>query len=215
MIIPVAQWEASGIEVFHNDADTAVGVGDIGEERVVLDLHVGNAYYDPGPRAARTIGPGQSLKLPPGKTIRIRTRQRFTIADGVFGQVCSRSSLTANGLIVAPIKVDPMFTGHLQVTVFNASGSTVSVPTEDGFCSIFFSKLSANVGGRNRLAPEAPALRGSAWGEFIRRNQRALVVSIFTFVLSVAASIVAAQIVAEPHATPPPATVVETTTTIP
>lgn len=67
MIVPLSEWKSSGIELFSPlnasiDAEATAPQG----EHVVYDLHVGKAYYAPGPDAGTAIKDGQKLTIKPG-----------------------------------------------------------------------------------------------------------------------------------------------------
>jgi deoxycytidine triphosphate deaminase len=93
MIIKVANYEAKGI-VLRN----AVPFRENDKEQICYDLHVGQSVKRPGDDIRRATP--KKIRLKPNDCIRIETREEFSLSNNVFGTVCSRASLTAEGLVV-------------------------------------------------------------------------------------------------------------------
>ncbi len=156
------------------------------KERIVYDLHVGESYRRPGDANRKTMPRMKTLW--PNTCIRIDTQEKLTTSTGVFGQTCSRASLSAEGLVVANLKIDPKFAGHhLCVTAFNTGKRPIRIKRDDPFCSIFFSTLEEHVGqdAEARNPPEAGVL-ATGWVEETLIRAAPFVV---TFGLSVAVSL--------------------------
>jgi len=194
MTIPLSQWSAHDIVVRTGGSRIPVDLASYADhvERVVLDLHVGSAFYQSGADAGKELPGNRRLLIRPGQMIRIKTREELHVGPEVFGQLVSRSSLTARGLVVASIKIDPKFVGRLTVVVFNVGETRIEVPREDGFCSVFFHKLASAVDGDIRTPPEDPNRKSTSLVDWFGRNWRAVLAAAITLIVSVVGSIIAA-----------------------
>jgi deoxycytidine triphosphate deaminase len=193
MIIPLSQWESSGIAVRGGSPLQRIDPVSASDpdEQIVLDLHVGAVRYAPGPDAGRTLKDHRPIAIDPGEAFRFETIENFTIGPMVFGQVCSRASLTSRGLVVANIKVDPKFQGCLAVTVYNIGRERVTIQRDEPFCSVFFQQLTVEVDGPVRTPP-GPIPRGSRpFTEALVRNKQIVVTAIVALVVSIAGSLIA------------------------
>src|SRR5579862_2631348 len=65
-------------------------------EQICCDLHIGDAVRAPGDEN-RHAGRDR-ITLRPSDCLRLETRETIVIPDDVFGLVCSRASLSAEGL---------------------------------------------------------------------------------------------------------------------
>lgn len=196
MIIPLSQWQAHGIEVRKDDGETIdpVRAADP-DEKVVLDLHIGKVRYNPGPDAGQDIRDGQNIVIKPGAAFRFETVENFIVGRKVFGQVCSRASLTNRGLIVANIKVDPLFQGKLAVTVYNVAPAAIKLPAGEHFCSVFFQEMSSEVQGNNVRTPPGPPSRSSSRSrDFWDRNRQFIFTVVISLIISVAGSLIATSV---------------------
>ncbi len=127
MIIPIECWGKAEITVESaRDEDVDLIKKMLkGPERVALDLHVGEVYeVDFG--GEQDIGE-KGFALKPGECVRIEVDEKIKTPKNVFGQVCSKTSQAANGLLVANLKVDPNFEGQIKPTVFNAGKKAVRI----------------------------------------------------------------------------------------
>src|SRR5437868_6671873 len=108
MVIQIRNYQRYGIRIETTDGsghqiDALRNNPD--RERTVCDLHVGASIKKPGDETRRPT-PGKII-LGPSDCLRIETRESFSVPDNVFGLVVSRASLSAEGLVVAIIKIDP------------------------------------------------------------------------------------------------------------
>jgi deoxycytidine triphosphate deaminase len=219
LILPLAEWKDNDISITSGDTQQAVDLATYADhvEKIVLDLYVGSAFYIVGPDAGKELAPDSKLLVRPGEAIRIKTREVLHVGSAVFGQLCSRSSLTSKGLVVSHIKIDPKFNGRLTVTVFNVGKASIEVPRENGFCSLFFQQISQSVNGATRTPPEDPNRKGAPAREWMARNWRAVITVMISLVISVSGSVIAAHLTAEHNSNrnqPRPTPTIPTTTTI-
>lgn len=185
MIIKVADYEARSI-VLHN----AVPFVATGKEQICYDLHVGESVKRPGDETRRRTP--KQIRLKPNDCIRVETREELALPNDVFGTICSRASLTAEGLVAANLKIDPKFHGKLFVTVYNTSRNINTINTDLPFCSIFFQTLESPVSDAApmRHPPEAKIITGPRVVEAFLRARPFLL----TFIASVLASLLAAYL---------------------
>jgi len=178
VIIPLTDWAAESIQVFVGTEAISPSAHADHVEKIVLDLHVGSAYYEPGPGTGTKLNPGERLKVRPGRAVRIYTSESFVLPKNVFGELVSRASLTARGLVAANIKLDPSFSGQLHVTLFNVSTDTVFLKADEAFCSVFFHKLDREVDGNTRRAPDPPVREKGVAATLSRHSDRLITVGI-------------------------------------
>lgn|GEM_PF-1620176 len=184
MIIKIGDYATHGITIDPHDKRPD-------KELVACDLHPGQSFRNPGDANPRPMP--EHLVLPPNDCIRIETEEFLRIPRGAFGQVCSRASLTADGLLVANLKIDPLFFGRLVVTVYNASPRQLTIEKEQAFCSIFFQTVEGDgvpPTSAPRQPPDPKILTGSRFVEVVRRVWP----FALTFVASVVASLFAAYL---------------------
>lgn len=146
MIIPLAQWGQAEIGVSAPGHDPVADALANTDERIALDLHVGDHYE----KNHRYIQFTDGFVLPPNTCVRIRTTECLETPPHVFGQVCSRASLTAEGLIVSNLKIDPNFAGPLELAVFNGGKRPIKVDRDKAFACIWFARLDSPLGETKR-----------------------------------------------------------------
>ena len=182
MIIKVANYRAKHILL-----DNAVQFHPEDKEQICYDLHVGESIKFPGDDTRRPTP--KQIRLKPNDCIRIETREELRVPNDVFGTICSRASLTAEGLVASNLKIDPKFNGKLFVTVYNTSRNINSINPDLPFCSIFFQAIESPVSTAApvRHPPDAKIITGPRYLEAFLRAVPFLV----TFIFSVLASLLA------------------------
>jgi dCTP deaminase-like protein len=143
MVIPLEQWGGMGVIVTRNggsEKDVIDRMLSETQERVALDLHVGDAYQVDN-RDWIAIKDDE-LVLRPNECVRILVEEEIITPKTVFGQVCSKGDLTPEGVLVANQKVDPNFHGQLELTVFNAASTTVKLERGMAFASMWLGELT-------------------------------------------------------------------------
>jgi deoxycytidine triphosphate deaminase len=113
------------------------------DEHVTIDLSVGNRFQVAGKSEWYELR--REHRLRPGHCILVKTRERITLPDDIFGILCSKGSLSARGLIVSNTKVDPLFGDELNIPIFNSGRTTISISVGMAFCSICFHTLEQRV----------------------------------------------------------------------
>jgi deoxycytidine triphosphate deaminase len=191
MIIRIQDYPSKGIQITN-----AAPPSTDNKEEISYDLHVGDSVRRPGDDTRRPTP--KTIRLAPNDCLRIETREHLTVPDRVFGVLCSRASLTAEGLLAANLKIDPKFQGRLVVTIFNASRNVITVNKQPPFCSIFFSTLELPIDADApvRTPPEAKLITSSRFVEWTLRNKSHFI----TFLFSVLASFIASYLFLFAHA---------------
>jgi deoxycytidine triphosphate deaminase len=146
MVIPLGQWSTAKIGVSAPGRDPVEEALTTTDERIALDLHVGDHYE----KDHRYIQFTDSFVLRPNTCVRIRTTECLETPPDVFGQVCSRASLTAEGLIVSNLKIDPNFAGPLELAVFNGGKRPIKIDRDKAFACIWFARLDSPLGDTKR-----------------------------------------------------------------
>jgi dUTPase len=159
------------------------------KEQVVRDLHIGKAFRTPGDANRHELAKHVFLK--PNDCILLETYEQLTVPSGVFGMVVSRAGLAAEGIIVASLKIDPLFNGQLTVTVINVGKRLLRVEQGMPFCSVFFQSMEQPAHGPVSRTPPVPRVLPTDW---YKARIRALWPFLLTFGASVAASLIAAYI---------------------
>jgi len=153
------------------------------KEQIIYDLRVGSKYQEPGD--ANTYGIQKVYKLKPGHCILVTTEETLTLPHNVFGQLCSKSSLTALGLFVGNTKIDPNFSGILKVSIFNASNRPLDITQGLRFCSVFFSTIEHSINNNViRASPEMPSQKKSKLQDFFSTYKSEIITVIITVILS-------------------------------
>jgi dUTPase len=188
MILQLSEWSNSGIVVAvpGNTPDVISQTLNESGERVALDLHVGRTFE----RDHKWIQMPKRLILRPHECIRIRVQELIKTPNSVFGAICSRASLTAEGLLVSNIKVDPNFVGYLEVAVFNAGTRAIGIERGKAFASVWFGVLATPIpeGETPRVPTPTDGLIFRSWQERLRT----LAPFIITGIASVVGSLIAA-----------------------
>lgn len=147
------------------------------------DIAVGNEYRQSSDEGFQQIK--KEIVLHPNTAIVIRTAERLTLPDGVFGVVCSKGSLASGGLVVANTKIDPMFDDHLLVPVFNSSGNVIRLTPGRPFASVYFISLerrSFSTAPRKVYFPVHT--KRPSFLQFIRQNALQLMIALVTLIAS-------------------------------
>lgn len=119
-------------------------------EEVCVDLHVGNSFMQAGNSTSFPFD--KPYKLEPGACIIVHTTETISLPNDCFGTLCAKGSLAALGFIVPNTKIDPLFSGGLDIALFNAGQRTLSVQEGMAFCSVVFHKLQGPI---TRNAPRS------------------------------------------------------------
>lgn len=113
------------------------------KEEVCIDLHVGDSFMEAGSSSSYPFEKPYLLRQ--GACIVVRTKETITLPNNVFGTLCAKGSLAALGFLVPNTKIDPMFSDHLDIALFNAGTRTLRVEHGKAFCSIIFYPLSGPI----------------------------------------------------------------------
>jgi dUTPase len=187
-VLQLTEWAGVGIRIrVENDPIDLISQAlSSSDERVVFDLRVGDRLQRGSRQVWREMP--KELKLKPGECIRVSTVEKLSTSKSVVGFVLSRASLAADGLYVSNIKVDPQFTGWLEVAVFNASRDYINIKKGMPFASLMFMGLRTHMTeDLPRIPTETKAVRQVGFKERFRLAAP----FIITGAVSVAASVLA------------------------
>jgi dCTP deaminase len=155
----------------------------IGNEHVSCDLSVGRVYMEAG--NAQPYEFKKPYKLRPARCIVVKTREHFSVPDGVFGILCSKGSLAGRGLMVPNTKIDPRFAGELDIAIYNAGQRTVMITQGMRFCTVVFHQLEAMTNSDSRTGPHLADEKRS-WLHRMWDEHAALIIGgIITAVISI------------------------------
>lgn len=160
MVILKAHYEARGIRIEPRAPDSADP-----KELVAYDLRVGKSYQEPGDATIRDF-PKPTYVLKPGRCIVVYTLENIAVSHDLLGILCSKASLTAQGLLVANTKIDPGFNDILKISVFNAGSSPITIEQNKPFCSIVFHTLEHRV--PTGVSRRPPVIQGEKRSRFSR-----------------------------------------------
>jgi len=113
------------------------------KEEVCVDLSVGESYMEAG--SSENLTTNEEYFLKPGRCIIVQTAEQLNIPNDVFGFLCSKGSLSLRGFFVPNTKIDPLFSGKLDVALYNAGKKQLQIKKGMKFCSIVFQKIEAPV----------------------------------------------------------------------
>ena len=133
----------------------------------VFELHIGQNYFLPGDAAKRELG-DDGLKLRPGTSVVIETDESLLVPANMTGIVVGKGSLIFKGLIISPGKVDPCFSGHLLIAVFNGGAETIQIKQKEAFCNCLFleGEAHSNIPAKANPSPRQP-YSPSRWRRFL------------------------------------------------
>lgn len=163
------------------------------DELVCVDMTVGQYYMNPG--NAQRFRFDKPFKLKPGRCIVVETEEKLNVPDGVLGLLCSRGSLTERGLLVPNTKIDPIFGGHLDISMYNSGQRPIIVERGMKFCSVIFCRLEEET--KSRHVRSAPPMHGDGLGlfrAFWEQHASTIIASIATVLLATIGAAVATYI---------------------
>ena len=109
------------------------------------DLCVVSEYRDHRDAGKWSLGERETIELPPGAAVIIRTREWVHFSKSTFGHVVPKVSLLQQGLSNTASKVDPGYSGFLLITVFNLGKRTVRLEAGTPFCSLYVLRVGQGV----------------------------------------------------------------------
>lgn len=195
MVLTLMEWLDSDLVIKVDGEQVDPVIHAASEERVVLDLHPGRIYFSPGSDPGTEIPDGDPFRIRPNEAVRIKTREVLYVPGNLFGEVCSRASLTTRGLLASHLKIDPHFQGPLFVTLYNVGPQTITLSPDQAFCSIFFHKLSQPTLGPARVPPVPPSRSVTGIRALYWNNQARILTALISLGVSVTGSIIATTII--------------------
>ena len=185
MIILRRDFSAAKIEVSADTTDP--------KEEVCVDLSVGESYMEAGASEALTMS--ASCELKPGRCIIVQTSERVSVPNNVFGLLCSKGSLAARGFLVPNTKTDPLFSGTLDIAIYNAGKKPLTINKGMKFCSIIFQKIEGStLSATPRGGPRISTEKINKFKAFFQEHAVLLITNIVTIIISVGSAAVAVWI---------------------
>ena len=102
-----------------------------------VDLRVGREYYMKE-KIERTDG---EIQIPPKEFAILTTKEVIELPDNIVGFCNLRSTWARRGLLIPPTVVDAGFRGILNIEIFNATNSLISLPVGERFLHVVFDHL--------------------------------------------------------------------------
>ena len=191
-MIQLKEWQASGVRLWveNSSVDPVASFLEGSDERIVFDLCVGDRVQR-GPRQSWREMP-DVLTLRPGECVRVATREKVSTSGAVFGLICSRASLAADGFYVSNIKVDPQFSGWLEIAVLNASRDYIQISKGMRFASLLFFDLRSTM---DEPVPRFPTETKPVRAIGIRERLLRAAPFVLTAVLSVVGAILSQALI--------------------
>lgn len=152
-----------------------------------LPINAGQNYFN------QISGARQPLEklviLQSGDFVVIESRQRFNIPRNVFGHIHGKGRALFRGIMVAPGKIDPSFSGHLRIYLFNAGKTDVEIAVGEVIASVVFQNVETpyhglEVGEGFPSIPQKPGLLKRA-SLYLKRLPRWVWVAIGAFATGV------------------------------
>lgn len=82
-----------------------------------------------------------SIALQSGDFVVIESRQRFKVPRNVLGLIHGKGRALFRGIMVAPGKIDPSFSGYLRIYLFNAGKADVAITAGEVIASVIFHSI--------------------------------------------------------------------------
>ncbi len=91
------------------------------------------------------VGPGRKITIKPGEMVLGRTCERFRMPADCLGLIEGRSSYARLGLAVHATGgfINPGWSGHMPLTLFNHNAVTLRVPVGAPLCQLMVAQLDA------------------------------------------------------------------------
>lgn len=184
MMIKVSNWKNYKTKVStKNPEGNLIPVSLDNNNGISLDLTIKGIDVRNGGSALYKIKSKYILK--PGTCVVLETAEHITTGKKVFGFICSRAKLSASGLIVSNLKVDPNYSDSLYITAFNASSNPITLTKGDAFCALVFTSNEEECNVKVRR-PDSLGIQNNFWND----AKKALPY-ILTYIGSVATAILA------------------------
>lgn len=110
-----------------------------------LVINAGQNYFNQLTGARQPFE--KSITLQSGDFVVIESRQRFKVPRNVMGLIHGKGRALFRGIMVAPGKIDPSFSGHLRIYLFNASKIDVEILAGEAIASAVFQSVETPYNG--------------------------------------------------------------------
>jgi deoxycytidine triphosphate deaminase len=107
------------------------------------DLSVGEEYVSlRNPSIVRRLQEGELIKIEPGETILILTREYIALPPNITGLVVPRARMIARGTMINATRIDPTWHGKLLIGFTNLLKYPISLSYGEKFCACIFMECS-------------------------------------------------------------------------
>ena len=101
-----------------------------------LPINAGQNYFNQISGARQPFE--KIMTLQAGDFVVIESRQRFKVPRNMLGLIHGKGRALFRGIMVAPGKIDPSFSGHLRIYLFNAGRTDVDIAAGEVLASVVF-----------------------------------------------------------------------------
>jgi dUTPase len=138
------------------------------DSKVALDLAVGSSWFDYGRNTFWEI-PSEGLTIAPKAAAVVETKQKLSLPFNVFGLVTGKGKYIYQAVLVSPGKIDPNFSGHLRIGVYNASDVPITMLAGNLFCSCCFISTESTVEVPQKAVMQPPLRKSKVpWSVTLR-----------------------------------------------
>ena len=102
-----------------------------------MEVEVGDNYILPDDNKTYKID-DNGLKVKPGCSVVVYSRQKFALPYNVFGVVTGKGNYIFQGCFVSTGKIDPGFNGFLKIGFYNGGRRNIVLKPGTAFASVFF-----------------------------------------------------------------------------
>lgn len=108
------------------------------------DLSVGSISFSDGNNVRFLIrsevgeNDSNSVTIPPSTNFIVCSREKITCSRRVLCTVHARATLSAQGIVMNPVTIDPGFDGHIILFMRNVSDSEINISTSEKMFTLIF-----------------------------------------------------------------------------
>jgi len=120
------------------------------DTNVSYDLRIGQVYRDHRDVGSTDLRHDGVIKLLPGGAVIVETEEVVHFPKSRFGQIVPKVSFLQKGVSNTASKVDPGYSGHLLITVFNLGKKKITLRRGQRFCSLYILQVDEGVRPYNK-----------------------------------------------------------------
>jgi dCTP deaminase len=120
------------------------------------DLRIGHEYQGHNDANKQNLLDGEKIILDPGSAIIVETMEVVSFPKYRFGHIVPKVSLLQEGVSNTSSKVDPGYSGHLLITIFNLGKKKIELEKGKRFCSLYIIEISDQVIAYEKIGKKLP-----------------------------------------------------------